>query len=481
MAIPKKKMLSGGQRHLVERFSYGLTPHLAADVRKAGGASRWFERQLTAPARIGDAAATATRGWWPDLERSPSDLWRRNVQEVRGGWEVMDDYARWLLARRIATRRPVHEKMTEFWESMLHVPVTGDAAFTWRVRYGDTVRKHALGRFDTLLAATATHPAMLIHLDGATSTKDAPNENLGRELLELFTVGAGKFTESDVKSSARILTGHHVDLWNSWATSYRPEDHWTGAVKVKGFTHRNSRADGREVTKAYLRYLAHHPDTATRICRRLATKFVHQDPPAALVRRLAKVYLANRTAIVPVLRALVASPEFKAAAGRKTRDPGEHVVATYRAVGARLARPTADKAAAHVILWQAGSLGLQPHAWPRPDGTPVDDDVWASPARALASFDLHWAMAGRWWPSQQITYRKPSAWIPREGITFRRLVDDLSRDVLHRSASTTLLESCTKATGYAPGTRVHREHPLYTWEWPRLLATVLDSPEHFTC
>ena len=96
---------------------------------------------------------------------------------------------------------------------MLHVPVSGDAHFTWRVDYGDTIRKHALGRFDQLLAATTTHPAMLIFLSAATSTKRAPNENLGRELLELHTLGAGNYDEDDVKASARILTGYHVDLW----------------------------------------------------------------------------------------------------------------------------------------------------------------------------------------------------------------------------------------------------------------------------
>ena len=181
---------------------------------------------------------------------------------MRGGWQVMEDYGRWLLVRRIRTRRPVLEKMTEFWEAMLHVPVSGDAHFTWRVDYGDTVRRHALGRFDELLAATTTHPAMLIFLSAATSTKRAPNENLGRELLELHTLGAGNYDEDDVKASARILTGHHVDLWESWKASYVKEDHATGKVQVKGFTHKNRKADGREVTREYLRYLAHHPLTA---------------------------------------------------------------------------------------------------------------------------------------------------------------------------------------------------------------------------
>ena len=321
-------VLPGRERHLATRFSYGLTPALADDVRKAGGAQAWFEQQLIRPGSFNDRGADEVRRWWPDLDRSPSDLWQRQVQEVRGGWEVMEDYGRWLLVRRIRTRRPVLEKMTEFWEGMLHVPVSGDAHFTWRADYGTTIRRHALGRFDQLLAATTTHPAMLIFLSAATSTKRAPNENLGRELLELHTLGAGNYDEDDVKASARILTGWHVDMWETWKASYVKEDHYRGRVKVKGFSDKNGSGDGRQVTKDYLRYLAHHPLTAHHVCQRLATKFVRDDPPQSLVRRLAKVYLKNDTAIVPVLRALVASKEFRTSAGRKLRDPSEDVVAT---------------------------------------------------------------------------------------------------------------------------------------------------------
>ncbi|NYE37873.1 uncharacterized protein (DUF1800 family) [Nocardioides cavernae] len=464
------------------RFGYGVDATLAKDVRKAGGAAAWFEKQLTRPGAFPDASADSLRRWWPDLDRKPRDLWQRQVTEVRGGYQVMEDYGRWLLVRRIRTRRPVLEKMTEFWEGMLHVPVSGDAHFTWRAAYGETVRAHALGRFDELLTATTTHPAMLIFLSAATSTKRAPNENLGRELLELHTLGAGNYSEDDVKASARILTGWHVDLWESWSRSYVKEDHYTGTVKVRGFTHNNRKADGREVTREYLRYLAHHPDTARHVCERLATKFVRDDPPRGLVERLAKVYLRNDTEIVPVLRALVASKEFRASAGKKLRDPSEDVVATYRALGVGVGRPTRNDSAGNAVLWQASGLGLSPHAWPRPDGTPVTDAVWASPSRALGSMSMHWSMAGGWWPSHGLSYREPKEWVPaKKPVRFKDLVDDVSRDLLHRPASKRLLETACLATGCTAKEKIDREHGLYQWGFPRLLAAVLDSPDHLAC
>ncbi|MDO9495895.1 MAG: DUF1800 domain-containing protein, partial [Nocardioides sp.] len=335
-------LLSAANRHLVSRFSYGVTPGLTATVKRQGGARKWFERQL-APEAISDTGADALRAWWSGLSRTPQDLWARQVQEIEGGWEVMADYQRWVMARRMTSQRQVLELMTDFWENHLNVPVSGDPQFTHRVSYGDTVRRHALGRFEDLLHAAITHPAMLIYLNQAVSTKRHPNENLGRELLELHTVGRGSYGEPDVKGSARILTGWMVDLWRTWQPSYDASAHWTGPVTVMGFSDPNASGDGRDLTRRYLTYLARHPATAQRIARKLARKFVRDDPPQSLVDRLARVYLANGTAIKPVLRALVASPAFAAAAGAKVKDPCEDVVSTYRVLRARLGRPPEDE------------------------------------------------------------------------------------------------------------------------------------------
>ena len=115
---------------------------------------------------------------------------------------------------------------------------------------------------------------MLIYLDAAESTKEHPNENLGRELLELHTVGAGNYNEKDVKSSARILTGWSVDMWESWRPSTTRTTTTCGTVKVKGFKDKNRKANGKALTADYLRYLAHHPDTAEHLAAKLCEKFI---------------------------------------------------------------------------------------------------------------------------------------------------------------------------------------------------------------
>ncbi|MDN4172508.1 DUF1800 domain-containing protein [Nocardioides sp. SOB77] len=471
-------VLEPAAHHLVSRFSHGVTPALTTAVRRKGHLA-WFEEQLR-PARVADPAGDALAAWWPDLSLTPLELWTRQVKGVRGGWDVMRDYGSWLLARRHTSTRQVLEVVTGFWENHLHVPVTSDGHFTWRARYGALVRQHALGRFDRMLVAAVTHPAMLLHLDAARSTAEAPNENLGRELLELFTVGVGRYTEDDVKDSARILTGWHVDTNDTWQAMYVPEHHSTGPVRVGTFRDPNPSRDGRALTRRYLTHLAHHPDTAAHLARKLAVTFVSDDPPAALVRLLARTYLEHDTAIVPVLRALVRSPAFRAAAGAKLRDPSEDVVATYRALGVRLLPPVSSQSATAAMLGSTGALGLTTGTWPRPDGAPTTNAAWSSPLRVLASVDLHWSMAHQSWPSKELVHRATADYLPPLPVTLQELVDHVSRIVLGKPAPAYLVEACALATGYPAGEVVTAEHALVKHHVPKVLATLLDSPDHYS-
>lgn len=474
-------LLTGRDRHLASRFSYGITPELARDVQRVGGGQQWFERQLR-PTAIKDSAANRTASWFPSLRRSPAQLWERQITGVEGGWEVMQDYARWVLMRRLTSRRQLLEVMTEFWENHLHVGVDGDAQFTHRISYGATIRKHALGRFDTMLTDTTTHPAMLIYLSAAFSTKEHPNENLGRELLELHTVGGGNYTERDVRDSARILTGWTVDAWKTWRPSYDKETHYRGKVKVKGFADDNRSANGKDVTRRYLHHLAHHPDTARQIATRLAVKFVGDDPSPQLVKHLARTYLAHDTEIVPVLRELIATKHFARAAGTKVRDPGEDLVASYRAIGADVRRPSDaayDGSGLQALVWQAGSIGVSPFAWGRPDGQPIDDDSWSSPARILASMRVHNSLSYGY-PRNAVRYRTAEKWLPRKEIRFDDLVTHVAAIVLHRDASPGLIKACSVATGVAKSETIDKEHDLVRWGFPRLLTTMLDSPTHLS-
>ena len=172
------------------------------------------------------------------------------------------------------------------------------------------------------------------------------------------------------------------------------------------------------MTRRYLSYLAHHPDTARRIARSWRSGS-SPTPPRRRWWTTSRVYLDNDTAIKPVLRALIATAEFQGSAGQKVRTSTEDIIATYRALGVKVAKPTQATAAANAMLYQTTDLGLAPFAWARPDGQPDHNEAWSSASRLLASFRIHYVMSGGWYPTQDARYRKPVSWLParRSGST----------------------------------------------------------------
>jgi hypothetical protein len=476
------RLLGTQARHLVGRFSYGVTPALAREVEQHGGARGWFEWQLS-PHRVPDHEGQALGSWFPHLRWSPSEVARQSERGKVGGWEVMSDYQNWLLLRRMHSRQQVLEVMTEFWENHFNVPVSGDGVYTWRVRYGHEIRARALDSFESLLQAVSVHPAMGLFLGNAVSDKDHPNENQGRELLELHTVGLGAgYRERDVVDSARILTGWRVDVWKTWAAFYDTGSHYRGHVRVLGFHSRNH--DRREhackkLTRDYLHYLAHHPATAKHIATKLATVFVSDTPPRALVKHLARVYLAHGTQIKPVLRALVDSSEFKHSVGQVIRDPENDLVATYRLMGVHVAKPHGADRAAHQLVWLSDTMGQMPMAWPAPNGRPIAGAAWSSPSRVMGSMDVHYVMSGGWYPNHGIHYPKPTSWLPHKSVRFDHLVDHMSRQILHRPASDHLRKACRQAVAVGGHEPITKDHPVMQWLFPRLLTTFFDSPDFF--
>ncbi len=474
---------------MLNRMGCGYTRGDLARLRKAGGPLAWFEAQLR-PGRVAeDRTAAQVDSWFPDLSKSYDQIWSDDRSGTKQAWEYGRDLANRSLLRRIHSRRSVLENMVDFWSNHLHVSSEHFPGFAHRPSYDALIRRHALGRFETLLTEATLHAAMTLYLDTWVSERDHPNENHGRELLELHTVGrSAGYTEAMVKDSARILSGHTVHSgWNGsvadpWAPYYDPGKHSVGAVSVLGFGHPNNDPDGRDVARAYLSYLARHPATARRIARKLCLRFVSDNPPDALVNSLAGVYLDSGTSIKATLRALVRSEAFTASAGRKATTPSDDAIRTARALGVRAESPLNGASAldsyAHSLAWTLSST--LPFQWPRPDGAPDDAGSWGSATRMLNSWRMHWDAAGGWWPSKAVTYRRPSSWLPQPSIRFDLLVDHLSRLLLGRRATATLRDAASLATGVGLRETITASHPLVAWKMPRLLLVLLDSPDHMS-
>lgn len=474
---PRTNAPTGWQRHLMNRLGCGYSRPTFARMRAAGGPMAWFEDQLRPGSVRESRKARELPGWFPELGESPRRKWEKNTSGVKGGWEYAADLAGYSMLRRIYSERQVLESMVDFWSNHLHVHANSDLGWVQRTSYDELVRRHALGRFDELLVEASLHPAMLLYLDNWRSVRGAPNENHGRELLELHTVGrASGYTEQMVKDSAKILSGYTVDAFESWDGFYDPERHTTGPVQVLGFTSANGSADGRELTRDYLRYLARHPATAHNIARKLARHFVEDQPSKELVNDLARVFRRSGTDIRATLRALVRHPEFRRSRGNLVRTPIEDFVATCRVLRIDVQRPTSGQSFARAANWVPQTTLL--YHWPRPDGSPYGDEAWASASRMLSSFRMHWNLTAGWWPREDVRYRAPASWLPERRIRFDRYVDHLCRMILGKPSSTRILSAAVAATGCRPGEPVTRDHAVSEWLFVRLVGVLLDSPDH---
>lgn len=382
--------------HLLRRTTFGPHPELVDEVR-AAGIDSWLAAQLdpaTIPDPLGDLA-------WHSFPLASADPPTIRASIERTTWGAMHELSMATYGRQLWSQRQLYEVMVDFWANHLNAPSPGPGSWDVGASYhAQVIRPHALGTFSDMLVAAGRHPAILRYLTADQSTKDAVNENLGREVLELHTVGvASGYTEQDVRNSAYILTGRTVvgeDGGDDEGTfRYDPDKHWVGPVAVLDFRHDNATAEGGlEVGDAYLRYLATHPATAETIARKLAVRFVADIAPQTLVDRLAAAYLDHETAIVPVLETLFRSSEFWAAVGQKVRRPAENIAASVRVLGAV---PTGDvphsvRALANAAL----RAGHRPLSWQGPNGYPDVHAAWRSAGTIVEIWNVHRMLVGDW-------------------------------------------------------------------------------------
>ena len=383
-------------RHIQSRFGFGPVRGTVPVVPDA-----WFAAQVAlGRSRTGTSAIAGLAKLYPFLALRPNQT--RAALKAAGnefGWDSMVQLNKATLALQCWSPAQLYESVVDFFSNKLNVANLTDTVWATRVSYDrDVIRKYAFGRYRDMLLTAMKHPAMLSYLNNDMSTWDAPNENLGRELLELHTVGieAG-YTQTDVLNSARILTGRGVDARVSDYQWSRGE-HFLGTVTVLGYTNVNTDPlKGEAVGDAYLTYLANHPATARKLARQLCVRFVSDTPSDDLVAAVAAAYLANDTAILPMLQTIVNSTEFWDSRGAKLRRPLENLVATVRALGLT-AKDQAAKldGATDTLTWMAQSTGQLPLAWAPPNGYPDVAAAWRSPGNLLTIWRNQFGLVQNW-------------------------------------------------------------------------------------
>ncbi len=370
-------------RHLLSRTGFGPTPADIADLQGLDYTAaierllgKWRPEALTAPpgwinltppqareeierfreqraekgkskAASGPAPAAAPGGGVPPKPLANANPRQERARELRNWW----------VEEMLVTDQPFVERMVLFWHNHFTSSLQ-KVTFTPAVyRQNLLFRRHALGNFATLLHAVAKDPAMLLYLDGAQSKAGQPNENFARELLELFTLGEGHYSEADIKAAARAFTG--------WGINRE-----TGAFQVhlalhdkgeKTFFGRTGNFTGDDI----LSMILEKPGVSEWIAGKLWREFVSLKADEGEIKRLAAIFREARYEMKPLLRALFLTPAFRDQANRGglIKSPIELVVGTVRLLGL----PVPEKTRLVRALQSIGQVPFDPpnvKGWP---------------------------------------------------------------------------------------------------------------------
>src|SRR3984885_8253050 len=381
----------------LNRLGFGPRPGLVEQIEKSG-LENWIQAQLH-PENIADPVVDARLAQFPALGLSaaglldqypPQDIaakrlgmkveeYQKHLQDLakqpsgisslpfKDQNEIVNDVMEAKIVRAVYSERQLAEQLSDFWFNHFNIFIYKDTDRWYLIPYErDAIRPHVLGKFRDLLEATAKSPAMLYYLDNSSSAdphafdrlkqhpvrarpgeklpplggKRGLNENYGRELMELHTLGVdGGYKQEDVIEVARAFTGWTIESPRENPSFYfDARIHDPGPKRVLG---KNIKGGGIKDGEQVLDVLVKNQHTALHISQQLAECFVSDDPPPALVARMAKTFEKSKGDIRAVMTTMIYLPEFwsRAAFRAKVKTPFELVASTARALGADVDQP----------------------------------------------------------------------------------------------------------------------------------------------
>lgn len=301
-----------------------------------------------------------------------------------------------MLLRALYAPGQLAEQMTWFWANHFSVHARKRQVALMLGQWEDVLRRHALGRFRDLLAATVRAPAMLQYLDNDQNAVGHINENYAREIMELHTMGVGSgYSQRDVTELARVLTGvgvranpelprlppDRMALYRrDGLFEFNPQRHDFGTKQLLGQTIHGT---GWAEIDTAVATLANAPATRLRICQKLAQFWLGQPGPPPLIVAMTEAWRESDGSIAAVMTVLLRSDAFRRSLGQAFKDPLHYVVSAVRyAYGGRVIRNTDP-----MIGWLR-RLGQEPYGRATPDGYPIEAAAWTGPGQMDARFEI---------------------------------------------------------------------------------------------
>jgi len=355
--------------HLVRSTGFGASGDLV-DAVAAAGTSAWLEASLRAAPDSDSGAAANPPPTFEPIPAVGQDASREEKQRRRQ--QANDQVAQltaWWIRRMVAVQNPVVEKLTFGWHNHFATSATKVKSAPMLLAQNQTLRSKGRGSFTDLAEAMVVDPALMFWLDGQQNTAKAPNENLARELMELFTLGrTGGYTEQDVREAARALTGWTIDR-ASGSAAFVPRRHDPGSKTVLGTT---ADLDAAGLVRVLLDQEASAPYVVARWWQLLAGP---EPPAAATLDRVVAAYGPNRD-LGAMFGAMLTDPAYAATAGSLVASPVEWVVGAMRSLKVPTDDDMVKKAAG--AMRALGQLPLYP---PNVSGWP-SGQAWLSTASA---------------------------------------------------------------------------------------------------
>lgn len=347
---------------LLQRTAYGPRPGDLARIKKLGMAA-YVDEQLHPESIAEEPVLTWRVGALGDILNADSGL----LFDV-DDHQVVSALRQATLLRAVYSRKQLYERVVEFWTDHFNIYVfKGEGAQLKVANDKSAVRAHALGKFRTLLGATARSAAMLGYLDNGANQKGIPNENYARELMELHTLGVRSgYTQRDVQEVARCFTGWTTERhWHRGRFLFDSSRHDDGPKQVLGLfiPAGGGITDGERV----LDLLAAHPATANHLARKLCVHFMGTSP-AILVRAVAQTFQATGGDISAVVRQILLSSDMTTAPSVLKR-PLDYMTSALRAFNA-------DTDCGPALQAHMEKMGQPLFAWPMPDGYPEKESAW---------------------------------------------------------------------------------------------------------
>ncbi len=478
----RTKERTGLQRkvaHLFDRLAFGARPEEEEKLLLTGEKSvdRWISQQLD-PQSIPDEAVEkkvlalkapqmTSQELLAHFEKPIDVAKRKGIDKERfqneegmkqmirseiGKENLPDEIDREMkgqkLIRAVESRRQLQEVLVDFWYNHFNIDITkGEEKWMVPVYEKEVIRKHLFGKFGDFLRATAHSPAMLFYLDNHLSQsaidydpsgnpkenkkgnhQGGLNENYAREIIELHTLGVdGGYTQSDVTELARILTGWSIEDKKTDPTfKFRERVHDRGVKKFLGQTY--PAGHGQEEGERALDQLIAHPSTAKFIATKLCRYFVNDDPPQALVAKVAKRFTATNGDLKETYLAIFKGAEFWSPKNyrEKIKKPFHFVASSIRALGGEIGGNS------HLSKILSG-MGEEPYHCPPPTGYKEVASAWVNPGALVSRLQFALNLAAN--KIDGVYVRLPS--FGKSNDSPKKLVDALTSHLLHDSLSPT--------------------------------------------